>query len=213
MALLFKITRKGESDARGMYAGAAKRARNLAPALRNLGEEFVTSNAQRIAAGLDVDGRPFAKSRRAEKFGGQTMFNTGALASSVNYEARSRALEMFSTDPRAAVHYDGKLIKPRRAKFLTIPLRAPGGMFAGVALTTKGNRAGDRARHYKDTFFLRRGARLFLMQKVGGGKQLRALFMLVKSIQMKKRKWFGFGSRELARAQEAIPGYIAGDNK
>lgn len=210
MAVLFQID--GLDRAREFLAGASRRMRNPEAALRLIGEAMLVSTQRRMRAGLDVDGKPFVRSRRAESGGGQTLWDRGALVSSVNYSVRPDGLVLFSSDKRAAVHYDGRTITPKRASFLTIPLRARGGMYAGRVVAT-GNRRGDRARHYQNTFFLRRGGRLFLMQRLPGeGRgRIRALFLLLRSVRLPRRKWLGFTRGDLEMVSQRLGRSIMGD--
>lgn len=206
MAILFNI--EGVPQAKASLFGSAARMRRPERALRFIGEEMLTRNARTLAAGLDVDGARLKPSRRAERSGGQTMFDTGALAASENYGVNGGNLDLFSTHPSAGVHWRGDTIRPKRAQFLTIPLRAAGGMFAG-GVDVRANRRGDRASHYAkaSTFFAWRNGRLFLFQKTGKNR-LRALFLLVKSVRMPKRKWMGFGARDVEMVREVLARHV-----
>ncbi len=210
MAILFGIRLDGGGDAGKFLGGVAARMRDPRRGLKFIGEEMLLRTHKRMRAGIDVDGRAFARSRRAEQSGGQTLFDRGALAASVNYEANATTLDLFSSDKRARVHQEGLEIRPKKAKFLTIPLRARGGLFSGPALDTQANRTGARASHFKNTFFLRRGRFLLLMQKTGD-KTLRALFLLVRSIREKKREWLGYSPADQEMAGEVLGRHIEGD--
>jgi hypothetical protein len=83
-------------------------------------------------------------------------------------------------------------------------------MFGQSDTDTKGNRTGARARDFAKTFFLRRGERLFLMQKTGNGT-VRALFLLVRSIRMPKREWMGFSNDDMEMAAEQLGRRITGE--
>lgn len=207
------LEKKGDREAARFLRGAAKRARNPRQALVDVGEEFVTDHQKRLRAGIDVDGRPFKRSRAAAGRGGQTLWNRGELASSVDYRATSTHLDGYSTDPRARTHNEGLLITPKKGKFLTIPLRATmeESRQKFLGLTVRSNRTGSGLRHYKGVFFRRSRGRLFAMQRVGGGKtgRLRALFLLVRSQQMVQRKWFGATERLRKYALERTARHIA----
>jgi phage gpG-like protein len=232
MAILYHID--GVAEAKRFLGGAVERARNPRLPLKFIGEEMLFRTQKRMRAGVDINGRPFKKSARAEQAGGQTLFDRGALAGSANYQVTDTALDVFSTDKRARVHEDGLTILPKHGKFLTIPIRATGGLF-GMAggSAANANRAGYQARDYPkgSTFFLRRGSALFLMQRVGkvtsdeGGVRyrgmkrsssqgaLRALFILVKKVEMVQREWLGFGADDATMATEEIGRYLSGDEK
>lgn len=200
----------GAPEAKAMVAGAADRAARPERVLKNLGDAEITRNHHNIEAGKDTDGRPFKKSRRASMFGGQTMFHSAELADSVNYTVKQGELELYSTSRRARVHYDGETITPKNGRYLTIPLRAKGGVFAGVGLDVQANRRGTRARHYKNTFFARRGGKLFMFQKVGGkdSNKVRALYLLVTSSKLPARKWMGI---DINRAAAVLGAHITGE--
>lgn len=207
MAMLFSLT--GAQEVKNFLNGTAQRFRKPRPGLKFIGEELQLSTARRMAAGVDVDGRPFKPSRRAEREGGQTLFSNGALANSVHYTARETDADYFSTDKRSRVHQEGLAITPKAGKqFLTIPLRATGGVFGG-AVDIKGNRAGDRASHYSraSTFFLRKHGRLLLMQRTGKNA-IRALFLLVRSVRMPRRQWFGFSGADLAMVDRVLTRHL-----
>lgn len=210
MAVLFRID--GVSEARGFLRTAADRMRRPERELKLAGEEMLARTQRRMRAGLDVEGKPFVRSKRSERAGGQTLWDRGALAASASYATTRDVLELFSSDKRALVHYEGATITPKRAKFLTIPLRARGGMFAG-GVVAQDNRRGDRARHYKGTFFLRRGGRLFLMQRLPGeGRgRIRALFILLKKVQLPARRWLGFGRADVEMVAERLGRSVTGD--
>lgn len=204
MAVVFRVD--GLRATRGFLGATAKRARDLAPALRSIGEEMLARTQSRLSSGVDVHGRPFKRSRR----GGQTLWDSGALAASVNYELLGGTrLDLFSTALYARVHNEGLTIVPRQKKWLTIPLRAAGNR---GTLNLRANRGGARARHYTKTFFLRRGGRLFLMQRDRPGA-LRALFLLVKKVQMPRREWLGYGAGDERMVAETIERHVAGESE
>jgi hypothetical protein len=237
MAVLFSAS--GIPEVKRFLGLAAQRGRNPRRTLIDIGEEMLVRNQRRLRRGVDVNGVAFKPSRRAVRDGGQTLWGDGKLGSSLHYDvgqsAGASALDLFSSDKRARVHYEGLTITPKNAQFLTIPMRARGGIFGdgdkGGAIT--GNRTGTRARHFKNAFFLRRGNRLFLMQRVGkelagekvvkvsrkSGSQrqiydaLRVLFMLVRSVKMPKREWMGFSNEDVDMAAAKLGGHVMGDTK
>jgi hypothetical protein len=246
MALLFNVS--GVSEAKAYIAGAATRLRSVtsgrfvsgSSVRKNLGEEMLVRNKARMRAGVDVDGKPFKPSARASS-GGQTLFDSGALAASINYDTPDGAMQLFSSDKRARVHWEGLLIKPKAGhRFLTIPLRGRGGLFDSLAggAAPIGNRTGARAGNFakSTTFFLRRGSSLFLMQRIAaiagsggisyhGHKRskgsspasskytLRALFLLVTQVQMTQRKFFGFGNSDIEMIADKLGGHVVGEGE
>jgi phage gpG-like protein len=212
MAIIFQID--GKREVRDFLGGAIARMRNTLPARKFVGEEMLLRTQRRLSGGVDVNGRPFKPSRRAEMFGGQTLFDRGTLAASANYDTPGTDLELFSSDKRARVHQEGLEIRPKKGTFLTIPLRARGGIFEGAisGVSVKANRTGARAGHYGDTFIKRFGDRAYIMQRVGG-KKLRALFLLLRSVKMPKREWLGFSPDDMEMAADKIGGHITGEGK
>jgi hypothetical protein len=212
MAILFQAS--GIREVREFLGGAAARMRNTLPARKNVGEEMLLRTQRRLRAGVDVNGNPFKPSRRVEKFGGQTLWDRGALGGSANYDTPGLDLELFSTSKYARVHQEGLEIKPKKGQFLTIPLRARGGIFEGAfgGVEAKANRTGARARHFAGTFIKRFGTRLFIMQKVDA-KRLRALFLLLRSVKMPKREWLGFGPADVEMAANKLGAHITDEGK
>jgi hypothetical protein len=132
------------------------------------------------------------------------------MANSVHYAVVDGGLELYSTHIGARVHQEGLTIRPKNAKWLTIPLRARGGeAFAkDINLATKGNRSGMRARDYKHTFFREKFGKLYLLQKQPGRKDVRALFVLVKKATMAKNEWFGFTAPDVEMAIDTYGRHI-----
>ncbi|MGZ5445271.1 MAG: phage virion morphogenesis protein [Thermoanaerobaculia bacterium] len=207
--MFFETT--GDRDAAKFLRGAAGRARNPRAALLDVGEEMILDHQQRLRRGVDVDGRAFKRSRAAAQRGGQTLLDKGELANSVDYRATSSYLDAYSTDPRARTHNEGLLLRPKKGQFLTIPLRATmeESRQRFLGLVVRGNRTGARIRDYKDVFFRRSRGRLFAMQEIGKSGRIRALFLLVRSLQMTKRKWFGATERLRTYALERTARRIA----
>lgn len=205
------LEKHGDRAAAQFLRGATARARNPRAALIDVGEEVIRDHQRRLRNGVDVDANRFKTSRGASMRGGQTLFDRGELASSVDYRASSTELEMYSTDPRARVHNEGLTIRPKKGKFLTIPLRATvveaRQRFLGLGV--RANRTGAGLRHYKGVFFRRSRGRLFAMQRVADSDRIRALFVLVRAQQMVKRKWFGATKKVLAYALQQTARRIA----
>ena len=208
---------EGLGDVRLSLRNLLARSRDPRPALRYVGEEMLLRTENRLRRGVDVNGKPFKRSRRAERVGGQTLWDTGAMAGSVSYDVSAgKDLDLFSSDKRARIHYDGGTIVPKNSQYLTIPLRAKGGEYAGAfrGLARKSNRLGARARDYKGTFFIRRNGKLFLAQRVPGGEgkgALRFLFILLKRVTMPRREWLGFGPMDLQMAVERLGRHVTGE--
>lgn len=210
MAIIFKVS--GAGVAREFLGASADRAGDLGRPLRWIGEEMLARTQLRMRAGTDIHGRPFTPSKRVSRDGGQTLWNRGALAASANYSVSGDTLELFSSDVRARIHNEGGTILPKKAKWLTIPLRAVGGYGKTTDVAASPNRSGRRARDYKNTFFRRRGNKLFLCQTTESGA-VRVLFLLVRSVRIPKREWLGFGADDEAMAIQKIGEYVAPEEK
>lgn len=216
MAILFSID--GVKETRRFLGTAVSRMRDPRVALKLSGEELLVRNAQRLRRGVDVEGRPIKKSGRVNRQGGQTLVDRGAYAASWNYQVPDgKTLDYFSSDKRARVlRGDIPEIKPKNGKFLTIPLRARGGLFEGAfgGVDVKGNRTGARAGHYdaKSTFVKRFGSRLYVMQRTEGGR-LRAIFLLLKSVKTVKRDVPGIGSSDMTMVVENIGSHVAQEKR
>jgi len=213
MNIIFQIG--GLREVRSFLSGAAARMRNTRPARKNAGEEMLVRTQRRMRAGVDINGVPFKPSRRVEKFGGQTLWDKGAMAASANYDTPDQDLELFSTDKRSRVHQEGLEIKPKKGQFLTIPLRARGGLFEGAigGVDVQANRTGARAGHYANTFIKRFGDRLYIFQKIAGSKRIRALFLLLRSVKMPKREWLGFSEADVSMVADKIGAHITGEKE
>lgn len=214
MAIFYQIL--GLPEAKGAVAKVRSGVSDTRLARKFIGEEMLARTQQRLRRGIDVHGRPFKPSHRVKKEGGQTLWDDGGLAASVNYSLTSDGLDLYSSDKRARVHFLGLVIRPKNGKYLTIPLRAPGGAYARKDRFVSGNanRTGARASHYskKSTFFKTFGDRLYLMQKTGDGK-LRALFLLVRSVKMPKREWLGYSQDDLEMAMRVLGDGIVGGER
>lgn len=206
MSILYQV--HGVAEVKRFLGLAAQNARDPRPALKDAGEDMLGRHQLRLRRGVDVHGKPFKRSAGADRRSGQTLWATGKLASSVHYSVSKTAFDLFSSDPRARVHHEGLPVRPKNGKrFLTIPLD-------GATQGAVANRNGARARQFKNTFFLRFGAHLFLMQRVGKGKDkgsLRALFLLVRSVQMPRREWLGFDASDMEMVAGKLAARITGD--
>lgn len=168
---------------------------------RNIGEEMLRRTAERMRQGISPDGQPWKRSRRAEREGGQTLVHTGTLASRNAYDTPGADLQLYSWDKRSRVHQLGLTIEPKNGEYLTIPLRSADGVAEKPArpVSAKKGRDGRLAKHYasSSTFIARRNGKLFIFQHVGE-HAIRALFLLVRSVQMIARPYLGFGDDDIA---------------
>jgi phage gpG-like protein len=192
---------------------AAKDTRRLR---ESLGEEMLFRTEKRFDAQIGPDGKPWPKSRRAEREGGQTLSRTGVLRSRIGYDARGDDLELYSWDRRARVHQLGLTIEPTAGhQYLSIPLRAADGNFerAERPVISRKGRDGRRAKHYGQdktgsgaTWVARVHGKLFIFQATGSGP--RALFLLVRSVTMPARPFLGFSDDDLAMVLVVFGNYF-----
>lgn len=130
-----------------------------------------------------------AKQNIARNFHGK-----GTLAASVKHRLEklsglSLAGVVYSNLVYAAIHEFGGTIKPKDAKWLTIP-------FEGVQ---------GRARDYQDTFFASTSAGNLVMFQKRGKDMAVPLFLLVKQAEIPARPWL---NPALESNREAVVGII-----
>lgn len=125
---------------------------------------------------------------------------TGHLHRSITYEGPKRRgrkiIGAVGTNiPYGPSHEFGATIRPKTAKFLTIPLPA--------AKTAAGAGRG-RARDFPNTFVRRsKAGNLILFQKIG--KRIIPLFVLKKMVKIPKRPWLKPGvTKSVPRIVKAI---------
>lgn len=128
MALKFEVTLDGLPQLVQDVRAIRSRLNDRRPALRFIGEELLVVNENRLARGVDFEGRPMKPSRRAQAVGGQTMVDQGNLQGSLHTAVQGGDLELFSSDIRAAVHWYGKTIKPKAGEYLTIVFQGEDGL-------------------------------------------------------------------------------------
>ena len=182
----------------------------------DIAKRLVLSNRRRLARGVDVNGRPLrsglAKRLGLIPLGGEH----GPFSRSIRAEPIGNGVDLYSTFIGAAVAYSGKVITPRYARFLTIPIEAEndefsvsdaGGSFLSAGLGIKENRTARRARDYENTFWMRTDGKLFLVQNdkrkkfsAANSRKLRFLFLLVRSMRYPRNEWLGVSADDIAMA-------------
>lgn len=196
-----------------------------------IAKRLVLANRARLARGVDVNGRALhsdiASRLGLVPLGGEF----GVFGRSIRAEPMPQGdgVDLYSTFIGAAVAYEGKVITPRRARYLTIPLEAKGGEFSesdsggflSAGLGIKDNRTARRAADYEDTFTLRTDGSLFIVQNdkrkrfsTEGSRKLRFLFLLVRSVRYPKNEWLGVSDRDLGDAADVYGKHLdtfAGD--
>ena len=191
----------------------------------DVAKQLVLSNRRRLGRGVDVSGRPlqsdFARRLGLMPLGGEH----GLFGKSIRAEPKRQGdgVDLYSTFIGAAVAYDGKVITPKHARFLTIPIEAKGGehsmsdagssLAAGLGITE--NTTARRARDYDNTFVLDANGSLFIVQKEkrkvsseGNRHKLRFLFLLVRQIRYPKNEWLGVSNDDSTDAIESYGSYL-----
>lgn len=129
---------------------------------------------------------------------------TGALRSTFRSEVHGRRIVDMRLRlhaggrgaPYARIHEYGGTIRPRRAKALTVPLRAaltPSGALSGKALIRRKG-GGGFTTDYGDTFLLKTGGKVFVAVKGPGGRP-RLLYILKRSVTIPGPRSTGAKSR------------------
>lgn len=177
-----------------------------------VGAEMVVRTKRRLGQGVDVHGMPL-KSQRSRRLGLKPLGGAdGDFGKSVHWAIASDGVDLYSTFVGAGVAQRGDTITPKRAKYLTIPLRARGGDNARAdrALTLVRNRTGRRAAHYlRTTTFIRRtaGGKLIIFQKEPSGA-IRALFLLLKKVRYPKNEWLGYSADDQKMAVDQFAKFL-----
>lgn len=114
--------------------------------------------------------------------GGKPLQDTGRLRDSIRARATSTDLVVGTGLIYAPVHQHGAVIVPRRGKYLAIPLSPP---------LTVSQRRTMGPRDFPNTFIAKskRGT-LLVFQRTSGG--VRPIFLLVKSVRIKQRRFLRF---------------------
>lgn len=109
-----------DSGVRAELGKLAGRLDDLTPVMRNIGEIVRTSVERNFAAG----GRPvkWKPSKRVEKYGGQTLSDTGRLRRSFTVRAYKDRAEVGTNVSYAAIHQFGGIVSMGK-KSVRIPAR------------------------------------------------------------------------------------------
>ena len=137
--------------------------------------------------------------------GGKLQHRSSALRRSIGFEVRgdgfASALTVFAGPPARIQEFGGR-VTAKRAKYLTIPLRA--------ALTPSGQPKRPGARDWEDTFVLRaKSGKLFIAREKG--RKLELLYKLQQSVEIPARFGFRnhFRTRTLPFLRERLTAEVA----
>jgi len=175
---------------RGLKAVASDVERSFeeaGPIVRKTLNDYMEGVVKSVAA--RADGAYPGGTSPAGAFPGTLSKRSGGLLASLNPDritvtgdGLSEIAVSFTLTGIANVHERGATIRPKRAKYLTIPLPA--------ALTKRGTPIKPNARAWKNTFVLKsKKGNLLIMQKKGKGDMV-PLYVLKKQVVIPKRLAF-----------------------
>lgn len=103
---------------------------HMRPVMDEIGQRMVTSTLHRFEVEAGPGGKPWQRSGRARREGGQTLTRTGRLRGSLTHSADDDSVEWGTNVEYAAIHQFGgrtpaRVIRPRYARALRF--RGPGG--------------------------------------------------------------------------------------
>lgn len=162
---------------------------------RPLAMLFQADVRRQFYAGVTAAGVPFQKLRFPRPAGGdKPLLNTGILANSYVAEADTKAIEVASRHPGAALQQAGGVVKPIRAKALAIPL------------TVEATRYGSPRRFPRKLFTFPGGGGLY--ERVGQGKNARIVkhYLFTKQTKHDPRP-VGFSDKAIGEASEMLLDY------
>lgn len=114
-ALTLDVLVEAEALRRGLEA-VLMRARDLGPALDDIGGMLVASTLGRFELSVGPDGQPWLPSRRARRQGGKTLVDRGRLMGSIAHRVAGTAVEVGSNVPYAAIHqFGGRIVRHAHA--------------------------------------------------------------------------------------------------
>lgn len=115
-----------DREIRAALGRLKRRMTHLRPVLDVIGQKMVTSTLDRFERETGPDGRPWKRSARARREGGQTLTKSGRLRGSLTHNATDDNVEWGTNVEYAAPHQFGartpaRTIVPRYAKALFWP--------------------------------------------------------------------------------------------
>ena len=198
--------------------------------LEDVGQVLVSGAKRHIDEQHGPEGQVWPPTRR----GGQMLRDTGLLQRSITYEVRGDTVVVGSSRVYAAVHQFGATIRPKRGKFLALPL-------PGVA-------RGARPRDFRDTFVAAGGGELAVTKsgrtrvmkrqtfeefeagpgdpsassgQAGSGRRaiifqrtatgVRPLFLLLASVTVPARPYVGLGPWERRHVGQVVRRRVLGE--
>lgn len=118
------VSLEGIDRISALIADLERRAGDLTPAMKSIGEHIVSVARLSFRAEQSPDGVPWRKSGRAIRQSGKTLADTGRLKASLSYQANSEAVKVStgSNVAYAAVHqfgFNGSVSVPGHTRRIT----------------------------------------------------------------------------------------------
>ncbi len=143
---------------------------------------------------------PLTKALRRGKGGGKPLRDTGALKKGITYTVSHDEAQIFPTVKYAAVHQTGKTIKPKKGRYLAIPL-------------TKEAKAAGTPTAFKNLspiFFGGNYNTGILARKLFTGIN-EPFFFLTKKVTIPARPFMLFQSEDIERMEQMAMNYITSE--
>lgn len=200
----FDITILGEKELRELLVERAERAANPRPLLDAFGLAMVRSTLKTFREG----GRPkkWPSSRRAAETGGRTMRHKGELTRSITYNVDGNSVQVGTNLEYARIHQFGGVVRPRKAKALTVPVHAKA--------------YGKRAADFPDLVYIPRKGKSPMLAMVKArkgrngsmmiaGHQVIPYFILMKSVRIHARPFLQFLPDDLRKFDRMTERYLS----
>lgn len=155
-----------------------ERAENLEPLLKTIAMDMQKETQLNFKNQRSPDGQAWKKNRR----GGQTLARTGILKRSFTTYTYGNTAAVGTNVPYARIHQYGGVIKPKRGKYLAIPINKKA--------------EGNSPRDFDDTICIKAKNSLYIVRKLDKkGKNLEFLYKLQKEVVVPERKFLGINDK------------------
>jgi len=193
---MFKISLKGlEKILRDL---SRKEKKDIEELKDLLGSYTVRRAVERIANGeVKPETTEFTKKLRI-KSGGKTLADTGRLMNSITYVERGNKVIVGSNVVYASIHQFGGTIKPKKAKYLTVPLTKEARRHSQALGTRKYL---ERLKSQGWNVLIPKGRKVILAKKEG---KIKALFALKEEVKIPKRTYVYWDEEDEKRIREIV---------
>lgn len=169
-----------------------KNLKDLSPVMKKISIDMKSQTKLNFRKQQTPQGKSWKKSER----GGQTLRKTSALMHSIANGYGGNFAVVGTNKLYARIHQNGGVIKPKRGKYLTIPI-APGAKKRS-------------AREFDDLFTLRIDSDLYLVRNKGKD-DIEFMYKLVKSVVIPKRSYIGINRKMIERYEKWLQEYTIGE--